>query len=323
LDEFIKKQKSIIMRLSTGGKDMQKSEKEKLYKMLKAYEAVVKKLQAEIKEETEAQIAQMEEARKAKELARKEAFSNSAEDYAPQRDIKKEILDAEMDIYHENLGEAELLLKKQKLVQLRKEESLQQQMGLLRGRGRGRGVRGRGTFRGRGRGGGGFNKYRVDNTAVDNRPKAIVVRNFDPAEKEELTKHFMEFGDIDRIEEKDSDKIIFTFKNRMQAEVASNKGTQYKDTTLMLAWYTGDLAASIPAKKMPSTPAEEAEEVQKGIVNAQSEEEAIAAVTGQNRQERYSLIETEDEDMINMDEEEMLLAGDGDDDEEDDRSWRR
>jgi len=175
--------------------------------------------------------------------------------------------------------------------------------GGYRGGGGGRGWYGRGRGRGRGRG-------NYSSLNIDNRPKEILVGGYDLEEKDEVVAHFASFGQLDRIEEHDTNQMKLTFPTRMSAEIAAQQGKTFRGKQLELSWFT-----SPPQTPLQPTVQQAPPQIERKITRSLSQ----------------SLMDKDlDDDLLELDkeEEEMLLADVEDDDDEDDiesdeRSWRR
>jgi len=166
-----------------------------------------------------------------------------------QQEIKKELLDAEMELFNSEQNQSHDATKElqEKVNRLRLEAA---KTGLLptsrppRGRGgyRARGYRGSMSPRGygaRGRGGRGrgFTLSPGTNT-LDRRPSRILVSGYELEEKDELIQHFEKFGEILEImEDEATPSVILKYKTRKMAEMAMAQGKNYNDRVLQLSWY--------------------------------------------------------------------------------------
>ncbi|CAL1271985.1 unnamed protein product [Larinioides sclopetarius] len=70
--------------------------------------------------------------------------------------------------------------------------------------------------------------------SVDHRPRKILVTG--STNKEGLTKHFMQYGNLEKVEET-SVGLIFTFSTRQEAESAHAHGSKFGDNVLPLSWF--------------------------------------------------------------------------------------
>ncbi|XP_061658879.1 RNA-binding protein 27 isoform X2 [Syngnathoides biaculeatus] len=202
-------------------------------------------------------------------------------------ETQKELLDAELD-FHKKLSSGEDTTDlKRKLGQLQKEAT---QLGILRsptcrGRGRGKVPLDAGSIRARGRGGS------VNRMVVDHRPRALSIVGVTQEEKEELTSHFVKFGDLEDLRDQDATSVIMTFKTRSEAENAANQGAKFKGRVLQISWHK---------PKTPSVTTEPEEEDSKDDDSTQKEGRSY--VPGEEEEEE------EDDD---------------EDDKYESRSWRR
>ncbi|XP_051902570.1 RNA-binding protein 27 isoform X1 [Hippocampus zosterae] len=202
-------------------------------------------------------------------------------------DAQKELLDAELDFHKKMSSGEDTTDLKRKLGQLQKEAT---QLGILRsptcrGRGRGKMLLEAGAIRARGRSGS------VNRMVVDHRPRALTIVGVTQEEKEELTSHFVKFGDLEDLRDQDATSVIMTFKTRSEAENAANQGAKFKGRVLQISWYK---------PKTPSITTEPEEEESKDDDNAQKD----------GRSYRPGEEEEEEED-------------DDEDDKYESRSWRR
>ncbi|XP_037125116.1 RNA-binding protein 27 isoform X1 [Syngnathus acus] len=200
-------------------------------------------------------------------------------------DAQKELLDAELDFHKKmNSGEDTTDLKR-RLGQLQKEAT---QLGILRSptcRGRGKVLPEGGAIRPRGRSGS------VNRMVVDHRPRALFIMGVTQEEKEELTSHFVKFGDLEELRDQDATSVVMTFKTRSEAENAANQGAKFKGRVLQISWYK---------PKTPSVTTEPEEEEPKDDDNTQKEGRSY--LPGEEEEEE------EDDD---------------EDDKYESRSWRR
>jgi len=188
------------------------------------------------------------------------------------------------------------------------------------------GARG-GSSLGRGRG-----TLMNSSSILDNRPKAIIVSGFEADEKDEVTKLFLTFGEVDRIEEKDSNQVIFTYRARHEAELAAAHGGTFKQKTLSLAWYRGEAKTNATAATTTAPAAVTANtamgvDVLAAVSAAESDtRSADRSVSMSSDDDNSKLLKDDDDEMLDIDkdEEDMLLAGAEDEEDEDtDRPWRR
>ncbi|XP_057676444.1 RNA-binding protein 27 isoform X2 [Corythoichthys intestinalis] len=201
-------------------------------------------------------------------------------------DAQKELLDAELDFHKKMSSGEDTTDLKRKLGQLQKEAT---QLGILRsptcrGRGRGKAALETGGVRTRGRGGS------VNRMVVDHRPRALSIVGVTQEEKEELTSHFVKFGDLEDLRDQDATSVIMTFKTRSEAENAANQGAKFKGRVLQISWYK---------PKTPSVTTEPEEEESKDDDNTK---EGRSYLPGEEEEEE------EDDD---------------EDDKYESRSWRR
>ncbi|XP_077402351.1 RNA-binding protein 27 isoform X2 [Vanacampus margaritifer] len=202
-------------------------------------------------------------------------------------DAQKELLDAELDFHKKMSSGEDTTDLKRKLGLLQKEAT---QLGILRsptcrGRGRGKAPAEAGATRARGRG------ASVNRMVVDHRPRALSIVGVTQEEKEELTSHFVKFGDLEDLRDQDATSVIMTFKTRSEAENAANQGAKFKGRVLQISWYK------------PKTPA----------VTTEPEEEE-SKDDGNTQKEGRSYLPGEEEEEEEDDDE---------DDKYESRSWRR
>ncbi|XP_077596292.1 RNA-binding protein 27 isoform X3 [Stigmatopora nigra] len=220
-------------------------------------------------------------------------------------DAQKELLDAELDFHKKMSSGEDTTDLKRKLGQLQKEAT---QLGILRsptcrGRGRGKPALEAGPVRNRGRVGS------VNRMVVDHRPRALFIIGVTQEEKEELTSHFMKFGDLEELRDQDATSVVMTFKTRIQAENAANQGSKFKGRVLQISWYK---------PKTPSVTTEPEEEESKDEDNtlandAQFHSSGPAQEGGKQKEVRSYLPGEEEEEEEDDDE----------DDKYESRSWRR
>ncbi|KAL5011442.1 hypothetical protein ScPMuIL_009993 [Solemya velum] len=285
LQREIEEQKLLIERLDK--KNMNPEEKAAVMKTLKALTDDIDKLKLELMPKKLTEVPSLK---------------------SPEQ-TKKELLDTELELMtKQHSGEDTTILKK-KLSDL---TQMAMSLGLLnhsRGRGRGAG-RGRampfrgstslvrtsaGLTPGRGqgvrmmRGRGGFMPGKL---TLDNRPRQICITGFDLEEKEDISKHFSKFGEVENIKIDDSGlSAIVGYKSRMEAETAVLHGSKYKDKVLSLQWH------------IPRT------------VSLSSDSLTVQAAAG--TPDEVSLVEDElDEDILLADDDEEEAEGE-------ERSWRR
>ncbi|KAI9499232.1 hypothetical protein BDB00DRAFT_795946 [Zychaea mexicana] len=109
---------------------------------------------------------------------------------------------------------------------------------------------GRGGYYGRGRGyprmrGGGAVRY-----SLDNRPTKIFVKGVPEDAKDEMRKHFEQFGNLTMVESHE-DGIIVDYSQRFESEKAMVGGTSTPRGKLEFSWYTGAMSNG---SSQPSTP---------------------------------------------------------------------
>ncbi|XP_077360860.1 RNA-binding protein 27 isoform X2 [Festucalex cinctus] len=148
-------------------------------------------------------------------------------------DAQKELLDAELDFHKKMSSGEDTTDLKRRLGQLQKEAT---QLGILRsptcrGRGRGKAAAEAGPVRARVRSGS------VNRMVVDHRPRSLSIVGVGQEEKEELTSHFVKFGDVEDVREQDATSVVMTFKTRSEAENAANQGAKFKGRALQISWY--------------------------------------------------------------------------------------
>lgn len=268
----IAQQKLLISKLELN-KNLSPKDKDKIMQTLKSVSESITTLQSEVKVTV--------------------ALAKSKESPAEARQVaKKELLDRELDlITHEQTGEDTTELK-HRVEELKKEA---QSLGLLdsshgRGRGRARGFT-RGFSRGRayGRGRGIISRSAA---VLDKRPKQLLVEGFSGEERDLVTQHFKEFGDINRVEQdREANRVILTFGTRKQAETAILHAPKLNIKNLKVSWYRPTSTSTPVSLKIPIESLENSE-----AINTLDDHEV----------------------------EDLLIGGDlDDDDEEEERSWRR
>ncbi|KAF7732821.1 hypothetical protein EC973_000097 [Apophysomyces ossiformis] len=73
---------------------------------------------------------------------------------------------------------------------------------------------------------------------LDNRPTSLLVKDIPDDRKEELRKHFEQYGHITAYDTKDN-QLIVKYSQRFEAEKALAMAANYVGETLQLSWYTG------------------------------------------------------------------------------------
>ncbi|XP_019719709.1 RNA-binding protein 27 isoform X2 [Hippocampus comes] len=260
-------QKALISRLEKN-RGMKPEERANIMKTLKELTEKIAQLQNEMNPSTQVSKANHNQPK-------------------TKTDAQKELLDAELDFHKKMSSGEDTTDLKRKLGQLQKEAT---QLGILRsptcrGRGRGKMLLEAGAIRARGRSGS------VNRMVVDHRPRALTIVGVTQEEKEELTSHFVKFGDLEDLRDQDATSVIMTFKTRSEAENAANQGAKFKGRVLQISWYK---------PKTPSITTEPEEEESKDDDNAQKD----------GRSYRPGEEEEEEED-------------DDEDDKYESRSWRR
>ncbi|CAL1271983.1 unnamed protein product [Larinioides sclopetarius] len=146
-------------------------------------------------------------------------------------EAEKELLDAEMDLYNkqhtgDDTGTAELLSRVNELKKKAKALGLLDNLphSPLIGP-QSRHVNSRYSSR---------NVPAFSHHSVDHRPRKILVTG--STNKEGLTKHFMQYGNLEKVEET-SVGLIFTFSTRQEAESAHAHGSKFGDNVLPLSWF--------------------------------------------------------------------------------------
>ncbi|ORY97883.1 hypothetical protein BCR43DRAFT_490506 [Syncephalastrum racemosum] len=119
------------------------------------------------------------------------------------------------------------------------------------GRGGRGGFFGRGGWAGRGRGGG----TPPQRYSLDNRPTKIVIKQVPVELRDDLRKHFENFGQVTEYENKDQD-ILVKYAARFEAEKAMAAGSNFSGTNLQMAWYTEPSPAPAPAPAPAVAPAQ-------------------------------------------------------------------
>lgn len=108
------------------------------------------------------------------------------------------------------------------------------------GRGGGQANRGVSSYRG-GRGGrGGRGAPFAASYSIDNRPKALVVKNPPESFVNSVEEHFTRFGELTEMKALPGgshEGIVVEFPNRRIAEVAKSKGSIYEGQLLNIDWY--------------------------------------------------------------------------------------
>ncbi len=210
---------------------------------------------ATLKQEEKASMMDMLKMLSAKIETAKEEVKQTMNVRRGSAEIQKELLDAELELMQakndgsENVGEIQ-----KRVNQLRFEAARMGQLSTSRGGMRGRGGRGMGGFRGRGRGvypsggGGGRGYFRggrggrgraflAQMTTVDRRPSKIAVSGFEESEKEEVTGHFLKFGEVvSTFDDEASGALVVHYKTRRLAEVAMASGKHFGEKELTLQW---------------------------------------------------------------------------------------
>ncbi|XP_077448257.1 RNA-binding protein 27 isoform X2 [Stigmatopora argus] len=294
--------------------DLRKKKQEMLKKQIECQKALINRLEKNRGMKAEERAAIM---KTLKELTEKIAHLQNEMNPASQvskasqnqpktkTDAQKELLDAELDFHKKMSSGEDTTDLKRKLGQLQKEAT---QLGILRsptsrGRGRGKATLEAGAVRNRGRVGS------VNRMVVDHRPRALSIIGVTQEEKEELTSHFMKFGDLEDLRDQDATSVVMTFKTRNQAENAANQGSKFKGRVLQISWYK---------PKTPSVTTEPEEEESKDDDNtvandAQFHPSATAQEGGKQKEARAYLPGEEEEEEEDDDE----------DDKYESRSWRR
>ncbi|XP_001633840.2 RNA-binding protein 26 [Nematostella vectensis] len=293
LDKQIQQQKLLISKLEK--KNLSANEKSAIMKTLKLLSSNIEGLKQEV-EIAAITVKSKESPQQARQIA------------------QKAILDQELDlISHQHHGEDTTELKK-KVEELKQEAK---SLGLFDGPSRGRGasahVRGRGRgARGRGRGAG-ARVWTRESATLDKRPKQISVANITSEQKENVVEHFMEFGNVDRVDyESKTSILVLTFRTRKEAEIAFAKGRRLKEQMLDVSWYRPSSPTAASAAS-PATPTP-------GVRNRSS------TISSGGLDEDLALdlgTELEKHDVDHEAEEALLLEDFDEEEDEEERSWRR
>ncbi|XP_023337167.1 RNA-binding protein 26 isoform X2 [Eurytemora carolleeae] len=325
LDGYLEQQKVLISKLEKGKGSMKAEDKKTIMDLIKELSNSIDRTKEEIK--TSLTISSV----KTKTL----------------KEIQKELLDAEMELFTSQQDGSDSTAEIQQKVNLLRLEAAK--CGFLptsrpaRGRGgfRARGFRGmytpRGAWRGaRGRGRG-FTLSPGSST-LDRRPSRILVSGYELDDKDDILVHFQKFGEItDIMEDQATPSVILKYKTRRFAETAMSSGKNFNDRVLQLSWYnqgTPDREAEPQYTGEEEVPDDDYTPPQHDYLppGLQEHEDSLsqgslAEEEGEGDEELGAEdLGDEEEEQVEEEEEELnegLLDDDDEDEEEEERSWKR
>ncbi|XP_076344935.1 RNA-binding protein 26-like isoform X2 [Tachypleus tridentatus] len=244
LNSYFQQQKILLEKWE---KTKSEKEKEEVKQTLESLNKMIQSLQNDMRKDSE----------EIQELQKTSTTKSKSE-------AKKQLLDAEMDLYNKQHKGDDITELKKKVTELRQKAKA---MGLLdkiphghRGHGaiaRGRGFHGRNSR---------------NSTSLDHRPKKILVSGTEKVKKMEMHVHFVQFGEIESVEDTSSG-IVVAFKRRRDAEKAVALGSKYNGQILTLVWYRDPTVKTDTQLQVEHVPEEETLDGEEDILLRDEEED--------------------------------------------------
>lgn len=231
MKKHVEKQKALLLRLENH--DLSAEERKSIIETMKVLEGQVQRMSAELNNST---VVLQPLVKKLPDKSFKSVANQFPQEQPKSRaEIRKSILDTELDlIAKENQGSDTSDLKK-KLAILKSQAASQ---GLLESRrgfrqpSRGRG----GSFSGRGRGRRG--PLASATKLIDRRPKQLLVSGFAPAVVDQVVAVASRFSGVENTKYlSESNCLLVTFHSRHDAEKAAIEGLRFQDQILLMSWF--------------------------------------------------------------------------------------